>query len=69
MVGDHANDVQAAIAAGIAVADRPGVTTRHTVIPIQDDALRARIQAATELYPSGDGTRDQPTAGKRASRR
>jgi microcompartment protein CcmL/EutN len=39
------------------------------LIPIQDRELRARIQAATELYPSGDGTRDQPTAGKRASRR
>jgi microcompartment protein CcmL/EutN len=63
------HDVQAAIAAGIAIADRSGVTTRHTVIPIQDRELRARIQAATELYPSGDGTRDQPTAGKRASRR
>ncbi len=43
-------DVQAAIAAGVAVATRPGVTTRHIVIPIQHDELRERIGHATEYY-------------------
>ena len=43
-------DVQAAVAAGVAVAEKPGVTVRHTVIPIQHDELRARIDHATEYH-------------------
>jgi len=43
-------DVQAAMQAGIAAADRPGVETRHTIIPIQHDELRERIGATTEFH-------------------
>ncbi|MHC4065306.1 MAG: BMC domain-containing protein [Planctomycetota bacterium] len=43
-------DVQAAVAAGVVVATKPGVTTRHTVIPIQHEELRERIGRATEYY-------------------
>lgn len=61
------HDVQAALAAALAEADRPGVTTRHTIIPNQDRELRKRIQSATEFYPSGDGKPDPRPAGKRNS--
>ena len=49
-VGGAVRDVQAAVAAGVAIATKPGVTTRHTVIPIQHDELRERIEQATEFY-------------------
>ena len=44
------HDVEAAMAAGVAAATRPGVTTRCTIIPIQHDELRSRIERATEFY-------------------
>lgn len=43
-------DVEAAIDAGLAVAERPGMTIQHTIIPIQHEELRERIAQATELY-------------------
>ena len=43
------HDVEAAMAAGVVVATRPGVTTRCTIIPIQHDELRERIAHATEF--------------------
>jgi microcompartment protein CcmL/EutN len=62
------HDVQAAIAAGIAAAERPGVTVNQTVIPIQHGDVRARIQAATALYAPDDGKSD-PSAGRRSRRK
>lgn len=44
------HDIEAAVAAGVAVATRPGVATRHTIIPIQHAELRERIRRATEFY-------------------
>lgn len=44
------HDVEAAIEAGVAFATRRGVETRHTVIPIQHDELRARIGRGTEFH-------------------
>ncbi len=63
------HDVQAAIAAAVAVAQRPGVTTHHTVIPIQDRELRKRVQSGTEFYPRGDGKHGQRAGEQRAKRR
>lgn len=45
-------DVQAAIAAGVAAAERPGVEVAHTVIANQHDELRERIAHATEFRAS-----------------
>lgn len=44
------HDVEVAIEAAIAAAERPGVGVRHTIIPIQHPELRDRIQHATEFY-------------------
>jgi microcompartment protein CcmL/EutN len=44
------HDVEAAVRAGVVAATRPGVTTSHTIIPIQHAELRERIDHATELY-------------------
>jgi microcompartment protein CcmL/EutN len=44
------HDVEAAMAAGVAAAQRPGVTTCHTIIPIQHDELRGRVESATEFH-------------------
>jgi len=57
------HDVEAAIAAGVAVADRPGVATRHTVIPIQHGELRDRLRRATEFYAPGSGEAATGDAG------
>ena len=43
------HDVQTAVEAGLAVAGRPNVTVRHTVIPAVDDQLRQRIDRSTRL--------------------
>lgn len=45
------HDVEAAIAAGIAVAQRPGVSMHHTIIPIQHGELRDRIRGSTWFHP------------------
>lgn len=68
------HDVQAAIEAGVAVAQKPGVTTYQTVIPIQHGELRERIAQATRLYPMPDARPEEHsaeprTAGKRKGRR
>jgi len=44
------HDVEAAIAAAVAAASRPGVTMRCTIIPIQHDELRSRIESTTEFH-------------------
>jgi microcompartment protein CcmL/EutN len=44
------HDVEVAIEAAIAAAERPGVSARHTIIPIQHAELRDRIGHATEFY-------------------
>ena len=44
------HDVEAAVEAGVALAQQRGVTTRHTVIPIQHDELRERIGHGTEFF-------------------
>jgi len=64
------HDVQAAIAAGVAVAEKSGVTVRQTVIPIQHGELRGRIQRATRFYPDGPagGTAEASGIGVRPSR-
>src|SRR5438132_1660347 len=61
------HDVEAAIAAGIAAAQRPGIATRHTIIPIQHGDLREQIAAATRFSPPV-GTSPKPPPG-RARRR
>lgn len=68
------HDVQAAIEAGFAVAQKPGVTTYQTVIPIQHGELRERIEHATRLYPRGGERPDEHpieprTTAKRKGRR
>jgi microcompartment protein CcmL/EutN len=44
------HDVEAAIEAGVAAAERMGVTIWRTVIPIQHDELRECIGRATEFH-------------------
>ena len=58
------HDVEAAIAAGVAVATKPGVTLYSTVIPIQHGELRERIREATEFYPAA-GAKKGPRSGRR----
>lgn len=43
-------DVEAAVEAAVAVATRLGGAVCHTIIPIQHDELRERVDRATELY-------------------
>lgn len=43
------HDVQAALEAGVAAATRDGVTTHHSIIPLQHDELRSRVQRSTRL--------------------
>lgn len=47
------HDVEAAIAAGVAVTERPGVTTWHSIIPTQHGDLRGQVRAATRFFPHG----------------
>lgn len=58
------HDVEAAVAAGVTIATRPGVTEYHTIVPIQHGELRERIRQATALYPSG-GNKHTPRASRR----
>jgi microcompartment protein CcmL/EutN len=47
------HDVQAAIEAAVAVAERPGVTTQHSIIAIQHGELRERVRRSTRFFPLG----------------
>jgi microcompartment protein CcmL/EutN len=68
------HNVQAAIEAAVAVAQKPNVMMYQTVIPIQHGELRERIEHATRLYPRPDRNPEghpakPPTTAKRRSRR
>lgn len=76
------HDVEAAMAAGVAVPERPGVTVWHAIIPTQHRDLRVQVGGASRFHPHGGPGRgttptsetpivappDPPTPGRQGTR-
>ena len=60
------HDVQAAVEAAVAVAERPHVTTWHSIIAIQHGDLRDRIRDTTRFFGLPPGVASGLRAGRAA---